>query len=150
MTDKPEGVTILKNGTQKVGGRFVSGPLVPMFTDRAKAVEAGRKGAEARREKAAAYSRKYVTEAVQQGGLDAKGPAQAVGMMAGEFARSALANAMDKPRDAVHAAKLALKLADMLAPEQRGGSVAAVQVVVTAGAELDSVEGEWVDAGEGT
>lgn len=126
-------------------GRFLPGqtPNTAVSLSHDKAVAAGYKGAERRRELAAQHARRYVTEAMQQGGLDAKGPAQAVGMMAGEFAKSALANAMDKPRDATAAAKLALKLADMLPEDRRSVAVAAVQVVVSQPpAALDA---EWRD-----
>ena len=56
----------------------------------------------------------------------------AYGEIAGEFTRSALANAMDKPRDAVHAAKLALRLADMLpADDKRAAPAVAIQINVS-------------------
>src|SRR3989337_1280895 len=58
----------------------------------------------------------------------------AVGEIAAEFARSALANAMDKPRDATSAAKLALELSDM-APVPAAERQAAASVQVTLSAE---------------
>ena len=134
------------NMARDAKGRFLPGqmPNTALSLSHERAVEMGKRGAERKRELAAKYARKYVTEAVQAGGLDAKGPSEAVGMMAGEFAKSALANAMDKPRDAVPAAKLALRLADMLPEDRQRAAVAAVQVIVNGG-DVTAMDAEWAD-----
>ena len=143
MTDKP--IVDPHNMARDAKGRFLPGqmPNTALSLSHDRALEMGRRGVERRRELSAKLARAEVLKAVKEGGMDARGSAEAVGMIAGEFARSALANAMDKPRDAVPAAKLALRLADMLPEDRQRSAVAAVQVVVTAGASMDAVEGEW-------
>ena len=146
MEDKQEKVLVdPHNMARDAKGRWLPGqtPNTALSLSADRAREMGLRGVERRRELAAKYARAEVLKAVKDGGMDARGPAEAVGMIAGEFARSALANAMDKPRDAVPAAKLALRLADMLPEDRQRAAVAAVQVVVTAGGRLDAVEGEW-------
>jgi len=150
MEEKQEKPLVdVRNMARDAKGRFLPGqmPNTALSLSHERAVEMGRRGAERKRGLAAKYARKYVTEAVQAGGLDAKGPAEAVGMMAGEFAKSALANAMDKPRDAVPAAKLALRLADMLPEERQRAAVAAVQVVVSGG-DVTAMDAEWAVDGQ--
>ena len=63
-------------------------------------------------------------------------PSDAYGELAAEFARSALANAMDKPRDATAAAKLALSLARMAPADHQQQQPAADGLAVT-GAGID-------------
>lgn len=121
---------VLSNGTLKdaVTGRFLSGPdkehmPIPVGgKEQAAALNARR------REVAAQKARAAITKAAQDGGFDARGPTDAYAAMAGELARSALANAMDKPRDAVPAAKLSLRLADMLPAEQAAPPVAGARL----------------------
>ena len=129
-------------------GRWLPGqtPATALSLTHDKAVAMGRKGAERRAELTAAKTRKETLAIVQEHVGEMRtvsGPSEAVAIMAGEFVRSALANAMDKPRDAATAAKLALRLADMLPQENRATAVAAVQVVVSQPpAALDA---EWRD-----
>ena len=110
---------VLSNGSLKdpKTGQFLPG-IRP--TSAISSTERARELAGLRQQKAAQHARKALVEAVAAAGYDARGPAQATGLIAGEFARSALANAMDKPRDAVSAAKFALRVADML-PDERAG-----------------------------
>ena len=64
-------------------------------------------------------------------------PSDAYGELAAEFARSALANAMDKPRDATAAAKLALSLARMAPADHQQQSAAAADGLAVTGAGID-------------
>ncbi len=131
MSDLPANIRVLKNGTHydMDKGRFVPG-IKP--TTAIQSSEQGRAMAARRIEVSAAKARKRMVEAYQEhtgkpGGL----PSDAYAEIASEFTRSALANAMNKPRDAVHAAKLALKLADMLPADDKQANVGvAVQVVL--------------------
>ena len=136
------------NMARDAQGRFLPGqmPATALSRTHDRAVEIGRRGGERRRELAAMHARAEGVKAMQEGGFDAKGPAQAVGMLAGEFAKSALANAMDKPRDAVPAAKLALRLADMLPEERRGAQAAAVVNVTVGGGDTRAIDAEWAEA----
>jgi hypothetical protein len=112
---------VLANGTLKdpVTGHFMSGPdKEHQFIPRGDTAAAMRMN-QHRRELAARKARAAITRAAQEGGFDARGPTDAYAAMAGEFAKSALANAIDKPRDAVPAAKLSLRLADMLPAEAK-------------------------------
>jgi len=145
----PEGIRRLRNGTlyDEKHSRFVSGPTTSMIPKGDSA--AGRAMAQRRNEIAAAKARAKMVEAYQQHtGRPGGRPTDAYGELAGEFTRSALANAMDKPRDAVPAAKFALQLARMLPAEERPGSVTAVQVNVTGGDRLAAVESRWADSGD--
>ena len=147
--DKP--IVDPHNMAKDARGRWLPGqtPNTAFSLTHERAVEAGRKGGERRRELAAQKARKEATVAVREaGGLSAehvKGPAGAVGYIAGELVRTSLANMIEKPRDIVPALKLALRLADMLPEDRQRSAVAAVQVVVTAGGRLDAVEGEWTE-----
>ncbi|HLE79888.1 MAG TPA: hypothetical protein VJA25_01185 [Dehalococcoidia bacterium] len=100
---------VLRNGTLKdpVTNRFISGPTVHPIT-KANAHEMGARALEARRRKARA---ELVAAAEQHTGKSGLKPSDAWAVIAGEAARSALANMMDKPRDAVHAAKLSRDMA---------------------------------------
>ena len=65
-------------------------------------------------------ARKALVEAYQEHTNRPGGrPTDAYGELAGEFARSAYANAMNKPREAVEAGRFALRLAGMEPAEER-------------------------------
>jgi len=112
-------------------GRFLPGtePCGKITTS-----ERGRELAARRVEVAAAKARAKLVQAyMEHTGKPGGRPTDAYGELAGEFARSAYANAMDKPRDAVHAAKLALKLADMLPGDDKATNMSVgVQVNIDA------------------
>ena len=120
---------VLSNGTLKDAktGRFLPG-IRPST-----AISSSEQGAAMARRRAvvsAAKARAKMVEAYcEHTGKPGGRPSDAYGEIAGEFTRSALANAMDKPRDAVHAAKLALRLAAMLPEdEKRSVPVVAIQI----------------------
>jgi len=126
-------VIVLRNGTLKdpITNRFISGPTVHPIT-KANAHEMGARALEARRRKARA---EVVAAAEQHTGKSGLKPSDAWAVIAGEAARSALANMMDKPRDAVHAAKLSRDMA-WGAEQQQQQQPAADGLAVT-GAGID-------------
>jgi hypothetical protein len=121
---------VLRNGTLKdpVTGQFLTGPTEGKITSS----ERGRELALRRHEVSQSKARKGLVKAYEEHtGTPGGRPSDAYGELAAEFARSALANAMEKPRDATAAAKLALRLADMLPADERAAvPVVAVQINV--------------------
>ena len=109
-------IRVLKNGTKydMAKGRIVSGPTRGMIT-RENAGQMQQLAREARYRKARA---EFVRAAEEHTGRTGLKSSDAYAVMQGEFSRSALANAMEKPRDATAAAKLALHMADMAPAEQ--------------------------------
>lgn len=130
MSDLPANIKVLSNGTHydMDKGRIVKGPTVPMI----QSSEDGKRMNLRRQEVCAAKARAKLVQAYEEHtGKPGGRPSDAYAEIASEFTRSALANAMDKPRDAVHAAKLALKLAAMLPADDKQANVGvAVQVVL--------------------
>jgi hypothetical protein len=104
--------------------------------------EQGRQLGLRRQEVAAQKARKALVEAYEQhtGKPGGRSP-DAYGELAGEFARSAFANAMNKPREGVEAGKFALRLAHML-PEADKAAQVQVGVVIQLGDELRKA---WLD-----
>ena len=151
----PEGANglplkVLKNGVlvDTARGRIVAGshPTTAIRTS-----ERGRELAARRTELAKAKARKAISEAYEQDSGKPGRPTDAYAQLAGEFYRSAIANAMDKPREAVQASAHALRLADMLpADDKRAAPAVAVQVNI--GGELaayyskQAAEDEGADA----
>ena len=131
-------------------GRFLPGS-VPSGTIRTS--ERGRELAQRRHEVARIKARQAIADAyAEHAGKQGARPTDAYAGMADEFARSAYANALDKPREAVEAGKFALRLADMLPADERATAVAAVSLtlnITPAGAAVlrelvgDVVEGEY-------
>ena len=116
LTVEPN-IRVLKNGTRYdlTKGRIVSGPTKPHFTKE----NSGQMQALAREARYRKARAEMVRAAEQHSGKTGLTPAGAYAVMAGEFTMSALANAMDKPRDAVPAAKLVLHMADMAPAEAK-------------------------------
>jgi len=122
---------VLSNGTLKdpITGRFLKGSrpttgIMPGDSNRAREMNQRRQVLAQQKARA-----KMVEAYTEHTGRPGGQPSDAYGEIAGEFTRSALANAMDKPRDAVHAAKLALRLAAMLPEdEKRTVPVVAIQI----------------------
>ena len=150
VEDKP--IVDPKNMARDAKGLWLPGQrpatgIMPGDSERARML--GKMGGERRRQLAAQRARDAITEVVREaGGVSTehvKGPAGAVGYIAGELVRTSLANMIEKPRDIAPALKLGLRLADMLPEDRQRAAVAAVQVVVTAGGRLDAVEGEWTE-----
>ncbi len=106
--------------------------------------EQGSQLAHRRQELAAVKARAALVEAyTEHTGKPGGRPTDAYGELAGEFARSALANAMNKPREGVEAGKFALRLAGML-PEADKQQAIGVAVVIQLAPEAASfVEGVW-------
>ena len=124
---------VLKNGSLKdrVTGHFLPG-VRP--TSVIASSERGRELVARRRELAGAASRRALVAAASEHiGSQVAGPAAAVGVIAEAWAQSALANAMDKPRESVMAGMGALKLAGMAPAEERSQAPAvAIQINVSA------------------
>ena len=129
-------VIVLRNGTLKdpITHRFLPGKAP---TTAIKTSEQGRAMNRRRLELAEQKARAGLVAAYEHHTGKAGGrPSDAYGELAAEFARSALANAMDKPRDATAAAKLALSLARMSPADQQQQQPAADGLAVT-GAGID-------------
>ena len=109
-------IRVLKNGTKydMEKHRFASGPVTGKIT-RENAPQMQQLAREARYRKA---RQEMVRAAEEYTGKTGLTPAGAYAAMAGEFTRSALVNAMDKPRDATAAAKLVLHMTDQAPAEQ--------------------------------
>ena len=122
---------VLRNGTLKdpITHRFLPGQAP---TTAIKTSEQGRAMNRRRLELAEQKARAGLVAAYEHHTGKAGGrPSDAYGELAAEFARSALANAMDKPRDATAAAKLALSLARMAPADQQQQQPAADGLAVT-------------------
>jgi len=127
---------VLRNGTLKdpITHRFLPGKAP---TTAIKTSEQGRAMNRRRLELAEQKARAGLVAAYEHHTGKAGGrPSDAYGELAAEFARSALANAMDKPRDATAAAKLALSLARMSPADQQQQQPVADGLAVT-GAGID-------------
>jgi len=99
-----------------------------------------------RNELAAQKARAAIAEAYEQHTGKPGRPTDAYGELAGEFARSALANAMNKPREGVEAGKFALRLAKMLPEADKAANVAVAVQIVLAPEAASFIEGVWTDA----
>jgi len=139
--DKPEVVSILANGTPvDAKHRFLPGtiPTNAMTSDRARDL------ARMRWAKAEKHTREQLVAAVKEHGVDARSPAEAWGVAAGEVARGALANAMDRPHDAARALKFVGQAAGLLRPQERTSNLPTLAVQVNIGA---GVEASWSAGG---
>jgi len=128
---------VLRNGTLKdpITHRFLPGKAP---TTAIKTSEQGRAMNRRRLELAEQKARAGLVAAYEHHTGKAGGrPSDAYGELAAEFARSALANAMDKPRDATAAAKLALSLARMAPADHQQQSAAAADGLAVTGAGID-------------
>ena len=97
-----------------------------------------------RQELAASKARAALVEAyTEHTGKPGGRPSDAYGELAGEFARSALANAMNKPREGVEAGKFALRLAKMLPEADKAANVAVAVQIVLAPEAASFIEGVW-------
>lgn len=138
-----EGLRVLSNGTlfDPVRGRFVAGGKpTTAIQDSA----AGRQLGLRRQEIAAQKARAALVEAyTQHTGKPGGRPSDAYGELAGEFARSALANAMNKPREGVEAGKFALRLAKMLPEADKQQNIGVAVQIVLAPEAASFVEGIW-------
>ena len=151
QSEKPESASplppiVLKNGSLKdrVTGHFLAG-VRP--TSVIASSERGRELVARRRELAGAASRRALVAAASEHiGAQVAGPAAAVGVIAEAWAQSALANAMDKPRESVMAGMGALKLAGM-APAEERSQAPAVAVQVNIGGELAAYYSKQDDDG---
>lgn len=149
MTDIPPNIRVLKNGAWYDMDRHrltAGGDIKTAITTS----ERGRELNEIRREKIARLARKEIARRAEQAKADGKSmmPSEAVAYLAGEAFDSALANMMDKPREAVEAGKFALRVSDtMPKDEQQRGPVAAVQIIMAPEAK-DFVDGLWTEDGE--
>ena len=123
--------------------------IMPGDSERARML--GRLGGQRRRELAAARAREAIVEVVREaGGVSTervRGPAGAVGYIAGELVRTSLANMIEKPRDIAPTLKLGLRLADMLPAENKGAQAAAIVTVTVGGGDTRAIDAEWVEAG---
>jgi ABC-type branched-subunit amino acid transport system substrate-binding protein len=150
MTDTPPAhIRVLSNGAwyDNVTHRITKGGGIPTTGIQRGDSNRAREMNAIRREKAARRSRQEIVERAMRAkddGIQLAAPA-AVGYLAGEAYASALANMMDKPREAVDAGKFALKLADMAPQEDRqSGPIAAVQIIMAPEAK-EFVEGLWTE-----
>ena len=145
-TSLPNGaVRVLANGTPVDSkGRFLPG-VKPATAIQGS--EDGRRLANRRQELAGKAARQALALKAQEQGL-ACSPIAAYGLLAGEAYDSALANMLDKPREAAEVSKLALRLAGMLpADDRQAQAVAAVQIVL-APEVARFIEGVWHEGGE--
>ena len=146
MTDTPPpNIRVLKNGSwyDMDRHRLTAGGNITTAIPKGDSAR-GRELALIRVEKAKAASRKALAEVAEELGLD-KSSVKAVGALAGESYKSAMANMMDKPREAVEAGKFALRLADMLPQaDVQQGPIAAVQIIMAPEAQ-SFVDGLWTE-----
>lgn len=133
VVDQPEHgterVRVLANGTllDTVTGRFLPGSkpttgIAPGDSRRARELSTRR------HELAAREARRALAERAAADGLQ-RSPVAAYGVLAGMAYDSALANMLDKPREAVEAGKFTLRLAGML-PEVDRAAVSQTAVVI--------------------
>ena len=142
----PGRVRVLANGTllDTETHRFLPGSKP---TTAIQGSEDGRRLANRRQELAGKAARQALALKAQEQGL-ACSPVAAYGLLAGEAYDSALANMLDKPREAAEVSKLALRLAGMLpADDRQAQAVAAVQIVL-APEVARFIEGVWREGGE--
>jgi len=98
-----------------------------------------------RNEVAASKARASLALAYEQHTGKPGRPTDAYAEIAGEFARSALANAMDKPREGVEAGKFALRLARMLPEADKQQNIGVAVQIVLAPEAASFVEGIWTE-----
>ncbi len=135
MTEETSPLRTLKNGAvyDTSRGRIVANPPGGPTTA-IKTSQQGRDMRERRRQLSAQLSRRAVADEAAAMGIQRSAPA-AVAHLAALSYRSAIDNMMDKPRDAIHPAKLALQCMDIL-PAAAAGGGAMVNVQVNVSPEL--------------
>ena len=142
----PGRVRVLSNGTllDTETHRFLPGVIPTTGIQRGDSKRASELAAR-RHELAGKAARQALADKAAAQGLQ-RSPVAAYGLLAGEAYDSALANMMDKPREAAEVSKLALRLAGMLPADDRQAQAVAAVVIQLAPEAREFVEGVWHEA----